>query len=300
MKGIAVQKREGEVHPPPPKIPRLSESWASDAHSQMSAGAYPPHPSEMAVGGAASALDADAWVEEESELVSVEAVDKLYTTNQEGKPGPQHDVSTTLWRHTPLSVGETHISPPSSFAFGRAHSGDDTTTPEAWLVGSSANSDEQDLQQRVVSTVARHPTVETSSVASTSARSLQTSSKPGRGGAGSMPRADVGQDRQVQSTEMDAAQQLQQPAGGTNVSLDALEGSLSATAVRGTSSGGREPCMSKDIREHPFVRLPVVNPEDIPRNFRELVFLPCDIQADSPMEAYMVNRNIILLCGCQW
>ncbi|CDJ31859.1 uncharacterized protein EMH_0070410 [Eimeria mitis] len=199
MRVIASQKREGDLHPPPPKIPRLTESWASDPHSQRPAGAFLSHPSGMAVGGAASALDADAWVEEESGLVSVEAVDKSYTTNQEGKPG------------------ETRISPPSSFAFGEGHSGDDATTPEAWLDDSSANTDEQDLQQTVVSTVARHPTVETSSVASTSAR---------------------------------------------------------------------------DIREHPFVRLPVVNPEDIPRHFSELGSLPCDMLLDSPMDAYMTMRSL--------
>ncbi|CDJ26954.1 LOW QUALITY PROTEIN: uncharacterized protein EMH_0098980 [Eimeria mitis] len=242
----------------------------------------------MAIGGAVSALDADAWVEEESELVFGEGDHQWYTTGQEETPAPQHGGSTTLWRHPPFAEGETFIRPSSLFSFGRAHGGYDATRPDAWLGGSPANTDEQALQQMVVGTVSLHPKVGTSSAAFASASSLTVSSKPSPGVARSIARADVGEGSEVQSIQIKTAQVLRQQADGTSVASDALEGPVSAATARATTSGGAEPSWSKDIRQHPFVRLPVVNPENVQSHFTQIRVLPFDKKVDSPMEAYKV------------
>ncbi|CDJ30174.1 uncharacterized protein EMH_0055930 [Eimeria mitis] len=279
MRFIASRGLEGEARPPPPKIPRLNESWVSSPHPQMSAGAFPSHPSGMAIGSAVSALDADAWVEEESELMLGEGGHQWYTT-KEDTPGPE------------LS------RPLVSFSLGRAHSGDYAMMPDAWLEDSVANTDEQALQQMVVGTVTGHPKGETSSAASSSADSVgtfikPTGGKPTGGVDHGVVRPAVGQESGGgMLVQMETGQRIDKPKGSIAFTSHALKESGSATAVGATSSGGGEPCMSKHIHQHPFVRLPAVNPEDIRRHFSEFIFLPFDRKADSPMGAYMIMRRL--------
>ncbi|CDJ36289.1 uncharacterized protein EMH_0075710 [Eimeria mitis] len=291
MRVIASQKPEHEAHPPPPKIPRLSESWASDPHSQISAGAFLSHPSGLAMGGAATALDADAWVEDESGLGFGEGEHLWFATDQEGVAEYQHGVSASRGPPLPLSEEETFSRPSTHFSPGSADSGDYGVMPDAWLDEYLERFDAESLYQSVDDNAPRQPMVEATPAASTSTGSMGVLGDVADADRRT-PRADVGQENAAQSTHMEAVQQPEQPEEAFAAALGSWRGPASASAASTTSSESGEPCGAAGIEKHPFVRLPVVNPKDIHRRFRSEFVLSLYYNDVSPMTSYVTMRSL--------
>ncbi|CDJ36731.1 uncharacterized protein EMH_0094660 [Eimeria mitis] len=64
------------------------------------------------------------------------------------------------------------------------------------------------------------------------------------------------------------------------------------TALQATTSGSGEPFGAKGVRRHPFVRLPVVNPEDVHVRYNSARELSFDLGVTTLMEAYMKMRSL--------
>ncbi|CDI80918.1 hypothetical protein EAH_00057310 [Eimeria acervulina] len=126
----------------------------------------------------------------------------------------------------------------------------------------------QALQHSVMGTALQNPTVDAASPDSTDEGSFGTDRRAGRMGR-RVPHTGVSRDSAVPLIQMKAVQQLDRQAQASDDPLNGLEVAAAATPARAASSGGGERCEAGDIRRHPFVRLPLVNPRDVRRRFRE-------------------------------
>ncbi|CDJ28847.1 uncharacterized protein EMH_0044520 [Eimeria mitis] len=175
---------------------------------------------------------------------------------------------------------------------GSAYSSDAALTPEGWLDESLSNVYPQTTQQMEVSTVWRNAVVETASTATIDAGSVGTSSE-GAGKIGAkVAGTAAGKDRAVPTVQSKAAQRRKRRAQAAAADLDAVKGSASAPAVRATSRGRTGQAEEPDLRQHPFVRLPVVNPEDIHKSFRVEIALTPNLNISSPMDSYVMMRSL--------
>ncbi|CDJ35715.1 uncharacterized protein EMH_0100160 [Eimeria mitis] len=91
---------------------------------------------------------------------------------------------------------------------------------------------------------------------------------------------------------MAAAQQMRQPDEAFADTSDTVEMSESDAVAQATTSGDGEPFGAKDIRCHPFVRLPAVNLEDVHLRYNGALVLSFDLGVTTPMEAYMKMRSL--------
>ncbi|CDI75088.1 hypothetical protein EPH_0004180 [Eimeria praecox] len=258
------QGLQDEVHLPPPKVPRRSETLPFMPHRQASDEAVRRASSMAVMDNAVSAFDADAWVATHLGLALGEGEQQQHISNPRGEPWLQWHVSAPQldW---PASVqGDEGAWPPLPLPVGGGKRSDDALAPEAWLHGASASTFPQTYSQGVVDPVLRKPVVGTMSVASTSVGPVPTYTES----AGSVARADMGENNAVQATQMKGGEQIEHHESTAGATVDASDWSASATAVRASSSRGGEPCGAGDIRFHPFVRLPLVNPRDVRRSFR--------------------------------
>ncbi|CDJ28848.1 LOW QUALITY PROTEIN: uncharacterized protein EMH_0044530 [Eimeria mitis] len=277
----------GEVKFPPYKVPRLSEQWASPQYPQFPVGAFWPHSTEGAMGSAADTLDAGAWDPVYSELVFGGYGEQQHLSQLDEVPGLQQEASGFTTRPPGAAAG---LIPSSSV--GGAHRREAALTPEGWLDEPLANMYPQAPQQLAVGTGWRNRMRETVSTATIDAGYVGTSSEgAGRIGARVAGTA-AGKGRAVPSVRGKAVQPHKHRTQTVAVNLDAVKGSASAPAVRATSRGGTGQAEAPDLRQHPFFRLPVVNPKDIHRTFRKEYALSMYYGRSTPMESYMTMRNL--------
>ncbi|CDJ27968.1 uncharacterized protein EMH_0036450 [Eimeria mitis] len=172
--------------------------------------------------------------------------------HQRHTTGLQRGSSATAVQSSTFYAADAAARPSPSSFVSRADSAEEGVTPDAWLDESLAETGRVDHQTR---------------------------------------QADLGRASAVPSTPLTAVQHLEHSEQGFDARVDVSERSA-LPAVPGTSSEGGEPCDAGDICLHPFVRLPVVNPENIRRKFRkDFALVPCLGKA-SPMDSYMILRDL--------
>ncbi|CDJ31235.1 uncharacterized protein EMH_0065200 [Eimeria mitis] len=93
----------------------------------------------MSIGGAVSALDADAWVGEEPGVVFDEGKREQATATQNVVQGLQPDLSSGRARLPASYETDPNARPSVSFSFGTADGSEHSLTSAAWLDGSLAS-----------------------------------------------------------------------------------------------------------------------------------------------------------------
>ncbi|CDJ49856.1 hypothetical protein, conserved [Eimeria brunetti] len=289
---FAAQRLQDDPILSAPKIPRLDVPWPSTPHPQESIGAFWQSPSGAAIGYEAGAVDADAWAREDSELVFDGNEEQRRFAKLDRLPGLQPELSEFMSRSSALYRAEDYAKAPASLSAGRARSNEDAGSPDAWLDDNMAETHPQPFQQRVLEIAPPDPAVGAALTAYTDAGSVATFNKLSDSGIdGSIPPTDVGRKSGVQPIQKKAVQQLDEKSADS-FTVSAIEGSAPAAAAEAASSGGGKPCGAENIRLHPFVHLPVVNPRDIPRSFRPQFALSHDLRIMSPMESYTTMRKL--------
>ncbi|CDJ53359.1 hypothetical protein EBH_0056410 [Eimeria brunetti] len=289
---LAPQGLQDETHIPPHKIARYDEPWPSTSHSQASVGSFWRYSSGVAMGDGVSAFDADAWAREESGLFSGGDEEQRHVTKLYETPGLQQDLSA-FWKHVAaFREADASFQLPASLSVGRAGSGEDAMTVDAWVNNPLTSPHPQAVKQRVMDTAWGSPMLAATGRTSSNAGSVAPSNELAVTGGLAIPDAEATQRTAVQVTEREGMQQVEDTAVILDSTLDALEGSVSSTAMRATMGGGGDLCGGVDIRLHPFVRLPVVNPKDIHRRFRKEFVGPTTLRARTPMEAYTAVRRL--------
>ncbi|CDJ59698.1 hypothetical protein, conserved, partial [Eimeria maxima] len=165
----------------------------------------------------------------------------------------------------------------------------DALVPDSWLhdfVGSKAA---HSSRRRAAGTVWPSPAVETTLAAPTTAGSMRASDEHG-GGIVKTPRTKARRKRAKVSTKVNAIEQHGRLQEASDATSDGTE--MSVPDQNGVLVPP-ELCMSGDIRLHPFVRLPVVNPKHIRRSFREKFALLPRLGKSIPiMESYTTMRSL--------
>ena len=255
----------------------------------MSAGRFGSDRSVGAVGSASDPFSADAWVT--NDFGSVFGGD--------GQQGHAAGASGVLQREVPTSrtsssnIYEEEVTARQGafLSVDSAISSEDPLNPAAGLDYYSANMYPQALQHRVMGTALQNPTVDATSPDSTGEGSFGIDRLAGIMGR-RIPHTGVSRDSAVPLIQMKAVQQLDRQAQASDDPLNGLEVAAAATPARAASSGGGERCEAGDIRRHPFVRLPLVNPRDIRRRFREQFALSLHFGRSSPMQSYTTMRRL--------
>ncbi|CDI87768.1 hypothetical protein EPH_0055430 [Eimeria praecox] len=104
--------------------------------------------------------------------------------------------------------------------------------------------------------------------------------------------ADIGQDNGELPVQLKGVQQGVHAPIAFDVSWNGLERQASTRGGRAAGSDDNEAREAGELRLHPFVRLPMVNPEDVRRSFRVQFALSFQYGKASPMETYMTMRSL--------
>ncbi|CDJ54250.1 hypothetical protein, conserved [Eimeria brunetti] len=243
------------------------------------------------MGDGVSAFDADAWAREESGLFSGGDEEQRHVTKLYEMPGLQQDLSA-FWKHVAaFSEAEASVGQPASLSVGRAGSGEDGMAADAWVNDPLTSPHSQAFQQTVMDSMRRTADFAAGPAEATFGGSLAVYENAGEVESRA-PDAETSQSNAERSIQVEATKPVEYSADSLGTTFNALETSASRTAVQATSSGGGEPCNAKDIRRHPFVRLPVVNPSNIQTRFRKDYAFSPKCRTHSPMESYKTMRSL--------
>ncbi|CDI83028.1 hypothetical protein EAH_00032290, partial [Eimeria acervulina] len=288
----ALQKGfQDEAHSPLSKIPRLDESWQSTSHPGVSAGRFGSDRSGGEVGSGFDPFSADAWTANPAWPVLGEEGQQVQAAGASGMQGPQWNVSESRTSSSGIYEQEVITNQGAFSSVGSATSSEDPRNPAAWLDYHSGSMYPQALQHSAVGTALQNPTVDAASLASTDTGSFGTDSPAGTVGRGNFP-GGFGYGNSVLMWQAEIVQQRGSQAQAANGTLDASEISESARGGPVTSGDERERCNAPDIRQHPFVRLPEVNPESICTKFCPSRALLIDLNVTGPMGAYTTIREL--------
>ncbi|CDJ36225.1 LOW QUALITY PROTEIN: uncharacterized protein EMH_0070820 [Eimeria mitis] len=134
MRVLGLQKRQDGAHSPPPKLPRLHQAGPPALYSQGSFGSFWPQSGGGLVESVVGALDADAWVTDDSELVFGEGEQQRHMAKPEEVPGLQRKVSSS--QSYPLALYEGDSKPSAALSLGKPNSAEPGLSPKGWIDGS--------------------------------------------------------------------------------------------------------------------------------------------------------------------
>lgn len=256
MRDIGAQGLQDEAQMPPLKMPRLNEPLPSTSHPQASGKALGQDSSRAELGNAVGGSSgAGAWVATDAQLVFSEGEQQLHMAKLSNEPSLQWGISAS--RALSLTVHEEDEAARPPVSGGGANSDLEALMPEAWLEYPAESAYPQSAQRLTVETSLRNPTV-------------------GASGTALMTRIE----------------QEEHAPRGFDVTWNGLEVSASTRAVQATGSDGEGPCEAGELHLHPFVRLPVVNPDDVQRSFRVQFALSFRFSRCSPMRSYTTMRSL--------
>ncbi|CDJ59465.1 hypothetical protein EMWEY_00057590, partial [Eimeria maxima] len=279
---------QGEELLRPAKVARLNEPSSSTYHQLTPVEVFESDISGVALGQPADPLDADAWETTYPEFGFDEGKQQQHLPKPTGvswfKQGaPPFPVS---WPSTYEAKASGSHS--ASVSIGNERSAD-ALVPDSWLhdfVGSKAA---HSSRRRAAGTVWPSPAVEATLAAPTTAGSMRASDEHG-GGIVKTPRTKARRKRAKLSTQVNAVEQHGRLQEASDVTSGGIGRSVSD---EDGLAAARVPCIRGDIRLHPFVRLPAVNPKHIRRSFRERFALLPRLGKSIPiMESYTTMRSL--------
>ncbi|CDI79710.1 hypothetical protein EAH_00045350 [Eimeria acervulina] len=291
MQILTSQGFQDEVHSPPSKFFRLDESWQPTSHPSVPGGRFGSDRSSVAVGSGFDAFSADAWVANDFGSVLGEGGQQGHAAGASGMQGLQREVPAYRTGSSDIYEAEVTAKQRAVLSVGSATSSEDALNAEAWLDYHSANMYPQALQHRVIGTSLQNPTVDATSPDSTDEGSFGTDRRTGIVGRRNS-QGGLRHDSAVPLIQMKTVQQLESQAQAFEDTLGGVGRSVSIPALRAPNSDPGEPSKGGDVRLHPFVRLPVVNPRDIRRRFRAEFALLLRFPRQSPMESYTTMRSL--------
>ncbi|CDI77642.1 hypothetical protein, conserved, partial [Eimeria acervulina] len=267
------------------------ESWQSTSHPGASAGRLGSDRSGGEVGSAFDPFSADAWRADPAWPVFGEEGQQVQAAGESGMQGLQREVPTSRTSSSDIYEQEVTAKQGAFSSVGSATSSEDALNPAALLDYHSANMFPQALQHSAMGTALQNPTVDATSPAVTNAAPFETDRRAGIVGRGDS-HGGLRHDSSVPLIQMKAVQQLERQAHAFDGTFCAVGRSVSIPALRAPNSDPGEPSKAGDVRLHPFVRLPVVNPRDIHRIFRAEFALSLRFPKPSPMESYTTMRSL--------
>ncbi|CDI81649.1 hypothetical protein EAH_00062480 [Eimeria acervulina] len=281
---------KGDSHSP---AFRLDESWQPTSHPSVFAGGFGSDSSGVAAGSGLDALSAAAWLTNGLGSVLGEGGQQEHAAGASGMRGHQWEVSASVGSLSAFDEGEVAAGPGAFLSVGSTASSEYAQNPLGWVNPISEKRYPEAGQRRVGETVLQ---MQTADADATGLAIPNVGSSGNDRFAGIVGQSDshagLSHYSSLQVLQMGTVQQPEHQGQASDGTLDALGESEASRGERGTSSEDGEMCEVRDIDQHPFVRLPVVDRRNICTRFCVQRALFIDLNVLGPMDSYMTLRSL--------